>query len=447
MKQRTFLLSAMVLSAILAVAVHAQDWPNWRGPNFDGSADVKNLPAQFSPTEKVRWAVDLPGPSAATPIVWGDRIFLSSTDPEQEALLAMCLDRRTGAVLWKHSVGSGYQPEGRGNPIRLDARSDYASPSPVTDGKRVIFFYGNGDLMAFNLEGERLWARNMQQDYGDFCFGWTFSSTPQLYEGRLYFQLLQRDLAVSGRGADGSKSYLFAFDPATGQEQWRVERPSAAKMESREAFTTPIPFENNGRKELLLMGGDALTGHDPATGKELWRWGTWNVGHNHPTLRVVPSAVAGGGVVLACAPKNYPVFAVKVGLEGVHQDESGLAWRSPERSPITSDVPTPLYYQDRFYILSDLRRSITCVNPADGEVVWQAELPGRTMCWASPTGSDGKLYLMNLRGTVFVLNAEDGQLLATNEMAEDEDEIRSSIAAAHDSLFIRTNSRLYCIGE
>ena len=436
----------VALSCFGAASAGAGDWPSWRGPHFNGSADESGLPVRFSPTEGVRWTAELPGPSAATPIIWGDRVFISAADLKAQTLLALCYDRKSGKELWRQVAGSGYRPSEAGSAIQLDHRSNYASPSPVTDGKRVIYFYGNGDLVAFDFEGRKLWARNMQREYGDFCFGWTFSSSPQLYEGRLYFQVLQRDLAVQGRGRDGSDSYLLALDPATGVEQWRVSRPSPAKMESREAFTTPIPFEHNGRKELILAGGDLLTGHDPATGKELWRWGTWNEGHLHPTLRLVPSAVAGAGVILGCGPKAEPVYAVKAGGAG-NLTPDGLAWKTERRGQVTSDVPTPLFYRGKFYILSDLRKNITCVEPADGKVVWTTPLTGPAMCWASPTGADGKIYILSLRGEAFVLDAEKGELLATNPMAEEEMEIRSSIAAAHGCLFIRTNTRLYCVGK
>lgn len=446
MKRLNTLALALSLAVGAAGAAGAADWPNWRGPHFNGSADETDLPVRFSPTENIRWSTPLPGPSAATPIIWGDSVFLSSADPEAQQLLAMCLDRKTGQVKWKHAAGSGYLPAGKGTPINLDHRSNYASPSPVTDGQRVVFFYGNGDLVAFDFAGQKLWARNVQKEYGDFCFGWTFSSTPQLYDGRLYVQVLQRDLAVEGRGKDGSESFLLALNPATGKELWKVSRPSPAKLESREAFTTPIPFEHGGRKEIVLSGGDLLTGHDAATGKELWRWGTWNAGHNHPSLRLVPSAVAGGGVILGCGPKREPVYAVKAGGAG-DVSVSGLAWKSEERGAVTTDVPTPLFYRGKFYILSDLRKTLSCVEPADGKVLWSTPLPGPTMCWASPTGADGKLYLMSLRGEVHVVDAAGGQILATNAMAEGENDLRSSIAAAHGCLFLRTNTRLYCIGK
>jgi len=443
---------ALALSALSALSVAsaappsgARNWANWRGPSFNGSSAETGLPVKFSPTEGVKWSAPLPGPSAATPIIWENRVYVSSTEPKAMQLVAMCLERKSGKVLWQHQVGSGYRPNGDGTPIGKDSRSNYASPSPVTDGQRVVFFYGNGDMVAFNPAGKKLWSRNLQQDYGDFCFGWTFSSTPQFYGGKLYMQILQRNFAVQGRGKDGQPSWLLALDPATGKELWRVERPTNARMESREAFTTPIPFENNGRKEILLAGGDILTGHDAATGKELWRWGTWNPNHQRQEFRLVPSPVAGGGVVLGCGPKMYPVFAVKAGQKG-DVSSAGLAWKSEDRSEVTTDVPTPLFYKGRFYVQSDVKKAISCVQPADGKVLWTTPLPG-PMCWASPTGADGKIYAMSLTGTVYVLDAEKGGILATNVMADGQNELRSTIAVAHGNLFIRTNDRLYCIGK
>ena len=440
----TIAVAALLLSGAGALpAARAQDWPNWRGPQFNGSAPgAKNLPVKFSPTEGVKWAADMPGPSAATPAIYGDRVFVSSTDLKAETLVAICLDRATGKERWRHAVGTGYMSGGEGNKIRRDERSNYASPSPVTDGKRVVFFYGNGDLAAFDLDGKKLWQRNLQQDYGDFAFQWTFSSSPQLYNGKLYLQILQRDRPI--RGKADAPSFLLALDPATGKEFWRQERPSPAVMESREAFTTPIPHEHGGRKELLIAGGDVVTGHDPETGKELWRWGTWNEDHRQGSWRLVPSPVAGDGIVLVCAPKRAPVYATK---PGVGETKAALAWKSEDRSAVSSDVPTPLFYEGKFYVLSDVRRALSCVEPKTGAVLWTAQIPGRQMCWGSPTGADGKIYLLNLDGVVFVYDAAKGDLLAENRMAEDGDDLRSSIAVAHGNLFLRTNSKLFCIGK
>lgn len=432
-------------------AARAQDWPNWRGPHFNGSATAtqSNLPVTFSPTQNVKWAAALPGPSAATPIIHGGNVFVSSVDVKNENLVALCLDRKTGKIKWQRPVSTGYQPGGEGNKVQMDDRSNYASPSPVTDGKRVVFFFGNGDLAAFDMAGKKLWQRNIQKDYGDFAFQWTFSSSPQLYGSKLYLQILQRNQPVGSRGKPNAPSFLLALSPDTGKELWRHMRPTPAVMESLEAFTTPIPHVGaGGRKELIIAGGDFVTGHDPETGKELWRSATWNPGHRESWWRLVPSPVVGGGVVLVCAPKRQPVYATRLtGGKDTAAATASPAWQSEDRSAVSSDVPTPLYYKEKFYVLSDVRKSLSCVEPKTGKVVWTVPVPGRAMCWASPTGADNKIYLMNLNGEVFVIEAATGKLLAENRMDEEGAEIRSSIAVAHGNLFIRTKDKLYCIGK
>jgi len=445
--------AALVLASESHGAAAGQNWGNWRGPHFNGSSDETNLPVKFSPTEGVRWSAPMPGPSAATPVVWGESVFVSSIDAQAKQLLAICLDRATGAPKWKHAVGTGYRPAGQGNEVQLEEKSNYASPSPVTDGQRVVFFYGNGDLVAFDLAGKKLWSRNLQQEHGDFGFSFTFASSPQLYDGRLYMQVLQRNRPIGGRGREGAESYLMALDPATGKEQWRAARPAPGVAESLEAYTTPIPFVHNGRKEILIAGGDILSGHDPASGRELWRWGTWNEDpddpnsrHKRSDFRLVPSPVAGGGVVLGCGPKQKPVYAVKAGLSG-DVTATGLAWRSEVRGVVTADVPTPLFYRGRFYVASDVKKALSAVDPRDGKVLWTVPTPSRTMVWASPTAGDGKIYAMSLQGEVSVFDAERGELLATNAMASEENEIRSSVAISGGNLFIRTNNRLYCVGK
>lgn len=435
-----------LLAAANATMVRAQDWPHWRGPAHNGSAPAvaKNLPVRFSPTENVKWAAAMPGPSAATPVVYGDNVYTPCADFDRQALFALCLDRKTGKERWRHAVGSGYKPAGEGEAVRIDDRSNYASPSPVTDGKRVVFFYGNGDLAAFTPSGKKLWQRNLQKEYGDFAFQWTFSSSPTLHAGTLYLQVLQRDRPIGGRGKPNAPSFLLALDPDTGKELWKKERPTAAIMESREAFTTPIPNVRDGKAEILIAGGDFVTAHDPKTGEELWRWGTWNEEHRQGSWRLVPSPVAGEGTVLVCAPKRAPVYAAK---PGPSSSPATLAWKSEDRSDVSSDVPTPLFYGGKFFVLSDVRRALSCVEPRTGQVRWTVPIPRRQMCWGSPTGADGKVYAISLNGDVFVFDAADGKLLAENAMGGEGAEIRSSIAVAHGNLFVRTNDKLYCIGR
>ncbi|MCC7375910.1 MAG: PQQ-binding-like beta-propeller repeat protein [Verrucomicrobiales bacterium] len=428
----------LALASRAATSAPAPDWPNWRGPTFNGAAPEQSLPTQFSRTEGLAWSSPLPGPSAATPIVFGDRVFISSTDSAGGSLVALCLDRKTGRELWRHKVADG---------ISRDERSNYASPSPLTDGKHVWFFYGQGDLAAYTLDGTKVWARNIQNDFGAFAFQWTFSSSPLLHDGRLYLQVLQRNVPVNGRGkTDGPiESFLLAMSPDTGKDLWRHVRPSDARAESQESYSTPLPFLHEGRPEILITGGDCISGHDPATGRELWRWGTWNperISH----WRLVPSAAFGGGVVLACGPKGSSIFAIKAGQSGTLA-ENGYAWKSAERE-LSSDVSTPLFYKGRFYVLNSDRRMLLAVEPATGNILWKGELPGRSKVEASPTAADGKIYVISMSGDAYVLGTGDKfEVLHSTPMGDESDrDIRASIAIARGQLFIRTGKTLFAVG-
>ena len=430
----------LVFVLLGATTVCAGQWPHWRGPNFNGSTDEKNLPTDWSQTESIAWSVDLPGSSAATPIIWGNRVFISGVDASRKALMAMCFDRSNGELLWQHDIAEG---------ISRDRRSTFAASSPVTDGKIVVFFYARGELACFNVDGSPRWERNLHDDYGELAFLWTPASSPTLFDDKLYVQVLQRDVPVGGRGMTdrANESYILALNPGTGKTLWRHIRPSKAVAESREAYSTPIPASVNGRQQLLVVGGDALTGHDLATGAELWRWGTWNprrIGH----WRLVPSPVVAGDIVLACAPKNDPIYAIRVRGAGVY-DDSAVAWVSRDVKEVSSDVPTPAYYDGDFFVLSDLRKHLSRVEPRTGKVKWSIETPGSAKYEASPLAADGKIYLIDHSGEVSIVDAADGSVIKRIVMdkASGLTAVRASISAAHGQLFIRTTHKLYCVGK
>jgi outer membrane protein assembly factor BamB len=367
-------------------------------------------------------------------------VFVTSADAEKETLLAMCFDRRTGKLVWKHESAG---------PIRRDYRSNFAAPSAVTDGKIVVFFFSNGQLTGYDFEGKEIWSRNIKKDYGVFAFQWTFSSSPTIVDGKLYLQVLQRDVAVRDRGFRdrNNESYILAMNPKTGKTIWRHFRPSKAVAESLEAFSTPVPAVLGGVKQLLVVGGDALSGHDLATGKELWRWGTWNpdrIGH----WRLVPSPVEGKGVVLACGPKNSPIFAVAPNMAGV-LDDSAIVWDTKEKKEIGSDVPTPAFYDGDFFILNDLRKNLSRVEPRTGKVKWTIPTPDRAKYEPSPLAADGKIYIINHEGEAAVINAADGKVISEITMDDPagREVVRASISAANGQLFIRTTRKLYCIGK
>lgn len=416
------------------------DWPNWRGPHYNGTSDAKGFPETFSKTENVKWVADLGGDGASSPVTWGNFIFLTAASESQGGTVAICLDRATGKELWSRKFGEG---------VRQDERSNFAAPSAVTDGERVYFFTGSGELAAFTLGGEPVWNHNIQKEYGPFAFQWTFSTSPVLSEGQLILQVLQRDVAAGDRGFKDRKndSYLVAFDPKTGQELWKHIRPAEAVQESLEAFSTPLPVEIDGQKQLVVIGGDCITGHEAGSGKELWRWGTWNPG-KIAHWRLVPSPVFGDGVFLACAPKNSPIFAVKAGLKGKADDETALRWTIDEKG-VTSDVPTPAFYQGRFYVLNEGGKFINCIDPATGRIVWKERLNATQKLEASPTIADGRLYLISHRAEVFVVQTGDEfKLLLETSFGENETkEARAPIIPSHGNLLIRVNEKLYCVGK
>jgi len=437
-------LACTVLASL--VPAPPQDWPQWRGPSHDGSSPVEGLPRAISAEDGVRWAADMPGPSAATPIVHGEHVYTTAVVEEAGLLLGLCLARESGELLWEAELGSGYRAGGKGSATHLDNRSNYASPSPVTDGERVVFLFGNGDLVCTDPEGERLWSLNLQETYGDFAYQWTYGASPTLHAGRLYLPVLQRNQPTDGsESAKPIPSFLLALDPTSGKELFRVTRPSEARMESLESYATVIPYEREGRAELLVVGGDVITGHDPASGRELWRWGTWNEGHREQWWRIVPSPVAGAGRVLVCAPKRAPVYAIELGGEGTLGPEA-VAWKSSGRpNPVSSDVPTPLFYRQRFFVQSE-EGSLSRVEPASGHVEWTVELPDRSPWEASPMGADGRVWCLSHEGVLAAVDAETGALALRAELGDpDGAPVRASPAAAHGALFLRTSSRLLCL--
>ena len=430
----------LVLFALLSFSssVFAENWAQWRGPFHNGSTTETNLPTKWSQTENIAWVADLPGASAATPIVWEENVFVSSGDKENDQLFAICIDRKSGQERWRHKIADG---------LRRDSRSTYAAPSPATDGKTVVFFYGNGKLIAYDFDGNEKWKRDIQEDYGEFAFQWTFSTSPIIHNSSLYLQVLQRDTAVRGRGfADKeNESYILSLNPETGDTKWQHKRPCEAVAESREAFTTPIISTLNGREQLVIAGGDDLTGHDLNDGSELWRWGTWN-----PTRiahwRLVPSPVVGDDIVLACAPKRDPIYAIRAGEGRLNDDH--IAWVSRDIREVSSDVPTPAFYDGDFFVLSDVRKSISRVEPKSGEVKWTVRTPGSAKFEASPLAADGKIYVMNFVGDVVIFDASNGEIINNISMDEPADDaVRSSIIASQGQLFIRTNGKLFCVGK
>jgi len=428
-----------VIITLLTVCTHAgaTDWPQWRGPFFNGSTDEKNLPASWSWSEDVAWVSPLPGPSGATAVICKGRVFVTSMVEKGPDFVALCFDAASGKKLWEKHIGSD---------SRRFPRNNMASPSPVTDGKSVFFLYASGDLVGFDYEGNQLWSRNIETEYGNLALQFGYSSSPVLYEGRLFILVLRRDRPYpQGQAKDSGPydSFLMAVDPQTGKTIWKQQRPTNAFDEGRETYSTSIPFVYNGRTEILNTGGDFVTAHDPETGTELWRFEYWT--RKVRDSRIIPSLVTGDNLIFGTRHKHGAVFALRPGSDK-DPSQAAIVWEFDGPAP---DCTTPLYYQGRLYVLDGMTHGkvVTCLDPKTGRQFWQGTLGGQGPWRASLTGADDKLYCINETGEIVVLAAGGDQFKILFETKTDETPIQSSISVADGHLFIRTAKNLHCIGK
>jgi len=428
------ILYGLLIVLFCAGAGPASDWPQWRGPSFNGCTDEKNLPSSWSEAQNIAWIAPLPGPSGATPVIANGRVFVSSMVDGSHDRVALCFDAGTGEQLWCRHIGVD---------SRRYPRNNLASPSPVTDGKRVFFLYGDGVLIAFDIEGGKLWSRNIEKEYGNLALQFGYSSSPLLFDDKLFVLVLRRDHPYRAPDADGPlDSFLMALNPETGRTIWKQPRKTDAFDEGMEAYGTTIPFIRDGSVELLNTGADFVTAHDPATGKELWRFEYWK--DKVRDTRVIPSLVTGDGLIFGARHKHKGLFALEPpGCDGT---SARIVWEFDTAAP---DCSTPLFYQGRLYVLDGIKRGkvVTCLDPKTGKQFWQGRIGGVGPWRASLTGGDGKLYCINETGEIVVLKAGGDSMNVLFETRLNERPIQSSIAIANGHLFIRTAENLYCIGE
>ncbi|MDI6448586.1 PQQ-binding-like beta-propeller repeat protein [Anaerobaca lacustris] len=430
------IVSVAVVLLCLQVGL-AGPWPNWRGPHFNGSADERGLPESWTDTENVLWTAALPGPAASTPAVCDGKVFVSSEVKGSDDLVALCFDVRTGRQLWSATVGRS---------DRSFPRNNLATPSPTTDGRHAFFLYGSGDLAALDFDGNIVWSRNIEAEYGNITCQFGYGASPVAFEGRLYIPILRRDRAWrEPREGEPFDSFLLAVDPATGKTLWRHVRASDAQDESLDSYATPIPFRNGGRTEIVLVGGDYVTAHDPETGRELWRY-CYATDRRDTRWRLIPSVVTGAGMVFGVQPRGgNDLFAIRAdGADGVLSQDR-IAWMFDRMTP---DVPTPLFYQGRLYVLDGTRNGkvVTRLDPTTGRVEWHGRIGGGGPWRASLTAADGKLYCINEDSEVIVLSAGD-EFRILHRFDMNDKPVQASIAIAEARLFLRTASKLTCIGK
>lgn len=411
--------AALLLLTAKPERLQADNWPQWRGPSANGISGETNLPVKWSVTENITWKLPLPELSGSTPIIWGERIFLNVA--EGGSLFLWAVDRGKGTPLWKQHLSDGDNRQRKQN---------MSTPSPVTDGKAVWVMTGTGILKAFDFAGKELWMRDIQKDYGRFGLNWGYGSSPMLHEDSLYVQVLH------GMKTD-DPSYVLRIDKASGKTLWRVERPTNARRESPDSYTTPALLRHGRNVEVVITGGDVVTGHDIGSGQELWRADGLNPA-NDASYRIVASPVVHGDLIIA-PTRERPMLVLKPGGRG-NVSASHLLW-SFNHGP---DVPTPVTDGTYTYVVND-RGILWCLEARTGKEVYGPQrLPPGTYS-GSFVLADGKLYITNEDGLTSVVRAGPKfELLGENAF---DDYTLSSPAISDGQIFIRTTGALWAIGK
>lgn len=418
MKIETFLLlpAAFLLHAASLVAEH---WPQFRGPTGQGISTETGLPLRWSATEQVAWKTPIPGESWASPIVWGNHLFLTTATQNGEHCHVLAVDRQSGRMLWNKEVF-------RQIPRRKEGRNGYATPTPATDGERVYACFGDGSFAALSFSGELVWTNRSYPFYGQHGLG----TSPILYGDRL---IMARDGSSDGedKGLGWQRPWdqacLIALDPKTGQERWKGRRGW-----SRISHGTPTVWEHDGRAEIVSEAGDVVQGFDAQTGDRLWSSEVIGEGK-------VPSTVIGDGLVFTAGGwgGKESIKAFRLGGQGDLR-ESQLVWQQKKGMP---KVPSMLYVKPHLYSVSDAGVAM-CLRGDTGEILWQERLGGSFS--ASPVFAEGRIYFVNDGGETIVVAARpEFQVLARNPLAE---KVQASIAISQGQFFIRTEKHLICIG-
>jgi outer membrane protein assembly factor BamB len=437
----------MTFCLILSV-VHAQNWPQFRGAGAQGIAEGKGTPTAWDATKMtgVRWKTPIPGLAHSSPVVWGERVFLTTAvsseakpasryglygevdpvkDEPKHSWHVMALDKQTGKVVWDRIAYEGV-PRTKRHP-----KSTHASSTPATDGKHVVALFGSqGLLICYDLNGKLLWKQDIGVlDSGwfyDADYQWSHASSPIIYRN---FVIVQADIQKD--------SFIAAYNITSGKQVWRTSR------EEISSWGTPTVYEGNGRAELVANGGKFVRGYDPQTGKELWR-----IGPNSEITTPTPFAAHDLIFVTNGYRPIQPIYAIRPGASGDISLKDGkesnefVAWSKQRGGPY---MPTPIVYGDYFYTCSN-QGVLAAYNARTGERVYQERIAGRGGAFtASPVAADGKLYFASEDGEVFVVKAGPKyELLATNPVGE----VMMATPAISDGLVIvRGVNHLFAFGE
>ena len=439
MRKLATILGGLFAACLAGAAEPARDrdanWAHWRGPHADGTATLADPPTTWDAKTNIKWTADLPGRGSATPIVWGDRVFVVAAVPTDRAakpedvpppdpkfeqrtapptnyyqFIVYCFDRQTGKVRWKDTAAEMVPHEGH------HQTHSYAAGSPTTDGTRLYVSFGSFGLYCYDLDGKRLWQRDLGRMHTRL--GWGEAVTPVVHGDALIINWDQE-----------TESKLICLNAATGKTRWETPR------DEKTSWTTPLVVEHAGKTQIVMNGTSRVRGYDLATGKEIWTAaGT--------TVNAIPSPVAGDGVVYVMGGyQGSTAVAVDLGSAGEVKVGAGLHWRYDKGTPY---VPSPLLLGGRLYFTQQNQNLLTILDAKSGKVLLDRDrLPAPAGFYASPASAAGRIYLVARDGTTLVLKAGDTlDVLATNRL---NDAIDASPALAGKQLFLRSHKRLYCI--
>jgi outer membrane protein assembly factor BamB len=415
MKDWSWLLAAACAMSV-GTAARGGDWPEFRGPTGQGHAEGK-LPLHWGPDKNVVWKQPIPGAGWSSPVVVAGRVYLTTAVPKAEAatadrsLRALCLDARSGKVLWDQEV---FLQDGKKAP-RIHAKNSHASPTPLVVGDRLYVHFGHQGTACLDLDGKLLWRQTELRYKPVHGNGGTLAAVDDL-------------LAFA---CDGSEEpFVAALDRATGKVKWRT--PRGGNAFKKFSFGTPLVINVEGKKQIVIPGADAVCAYDPADGKEIWRV-------RYEGYSVIPRPVYGHGLVFICTGFDSPsLLAVKPDGKG-DVTETHVAWSTTKAVPLT---PSLLLVGEELYLMSD-RGVASCLDAKTGKMIWQERVGGNHS--ASPLYADGKIYFLSEEGVGVVVKAgRTFEVLARNDIKE---RSLASYAAADGALFLRTDKHLYRIEE
>jgi len=432
-------LASCWLSCVVTFPLLAANWPAWRGPDGTGVTAEKNLPLHWSTNENVRWRTALPDRGNSTPIVWGGRVFVTQAIEPENRRTVMCFDRRDGKLLWQSRVTWTEKEE-------TYPDNPPCTPSPVTDGKRVIAWFGSAGVYCYDFSGRELWHR----DLGRQMHQWGYASSLVLHRGLCFLNF-----------GPGDRSFVIALDKKTGRTVWQFDVPviastvksqdlggpdpsvvkgATAKLsEIAGSWAAPLIVPAAGHDELVVALPLELMALDPRNGKQLWNCAGPNIG-------AYSSAFFGDGLVgVAGNGFRNTLLVVRPGGRGDVTASHRLWFQHPGNSQTC--IGSGVIFQGRMFLVN-YTGIAECLDVATGKSIWSERLPGtgaRTSCWSSPVLAGDRLYVPNRNADVFVLIAGPKfDLLAFNSIGGEP--MNASLAVSDGDIFIRTDKNLWCIG-